>query len=77
MKFALLITVLLSFSAFAQTGSTESAAAPAQEQMGAPAAGEASMAQEMKPTKHKKVKAHKAKAKAKKHAKKKKHKKTM
>lgn len=66
MKLALLFALLTSFSAFAQTNSATTA--PAQDSMGAPAAGEASMAQESKPMKKHK-KAHHAK---KKHHKKKK-----
>lgn len=77
MKFVLLITILLSFQAIAQTDSAATTNAPAQEQMGSPAAGEASMAHETKPVKHKKTKAKVHKAKAKKHVKKKKHKKAM
>ncbi len=72
MKLVLLLSLLVSFTVSAQTN-PGAEPAPAQDQMGSPAAGEASMAQETKPmAKHKKArKAHHAKAK--KHHKKKKH----
>ncbi len=77
MKFVMLLALLASLqfssSAFAQTNNTEAtpaATTPSQDQMGAPAAGESSMAgSETKHTK-KHAKSHKGK---KKHHKKKKH----
>jgi len=70
MKLALLLTLFVSLAASAQTASPT---ATQESQVGAPAAGEASMTNESKPEKkHKKTKAaHHAKAK--KHHKKKKH----
>jgi len=79
MKLLITFALMISFAAFAQTGTTTTtttqpapAATPAQDSMGTPAAGETSMAVE-KPAKTKKMKKH-----AKKHvskAKKKHHKK--